>query len=274
MASDPVRLLKEVAQRVGRRVRDTNLFDANVCAGTVPPVRPLEIAAPPCEVFRRKLNITLAGRKVALYANPEFVMANIPANLDVEVFSVNRRDKIMALKRSILELPGFPSLPVFSRSSGDELRDLLRSKAVSQALRALDLDEAESLHVYRNGLLLYLQPESSERLLSAVEALCRFAEELPTFTGDVRAEGLPPALKQLSSWLREWAISDDELRSEMLEQKSSGELKRFIAAVQPEFEAIDHYLSSFGDEPLSEAAIALGSLTECAAEAKLVLGQR
>jgi hypothetical protein len=274
MASDPVRLLKEVAERVGRRVRKTNLFDANICAGAAPPDRPWEIVAPPGEIFRHKLNITFAGCKVTLYANRKFVAANIPANLDVEVFSANRRDKIITLKRSTLELPGFPSLPVFSGSSGDELKDLLRSKAVSRVLRALGLGEAESLHVYRGGLLFYFQPESSERLLSAVEALCRFAQELPAFTEDVSVEDLPPALKQLSAWLREWAISDDELRSEMLEQKSPEELKKFIAAVEPEFEAIDDYLSSFGDEPLSEAAIALNSLAECAAEAKLVVGPR
>jgi hypothetical protein len=179
----------------------------------------------------------------------------------------------MALARSPFQLPAFPSLPVFSRSLGGDLEDVLRSQTLIRVLRALHLGETESLHVYRNGLKLYFQPESSEELLSALEALCKFVEELPTFNENVTVRGLPPTLEHLSSLIREWAISDDELRSEMLEQKSPEELKTFIATVEPQIAAINDYLDSFNAEPLPEAAAGVGTLCQCAAEAKLIVGE-
>lgn len=273
MTSDPVGLLTEIAERIGKRVIDTNLFDSNLCTGVVDPDRPWDIVAPPGEFFNHKLNMIVAGHKVTIYANREFIVANISTSLDVDVFSINRRDKTMALVRSPLQLPAFPSFPVFSRSSSGALEDVLRSKTLIRVLSALSLGEAESLHVYRNGVILYFQPESSEKLLSALNALCRFVEELPRFSENVAVGGLPPTLEHLSSLICEWAISDDELRSEMLGQKSPQELKALIAAVEPQIAAINDYLDSFNAEPFSEAAAAVGTLCECVAEAKLIIGE-
>lgn len=59
---------------------------------------------------------------------------------------------------------------------------------------------------------------------------------------------------------------------EMLDRKSRRELARFVAAVEPYFPAINEYLNSLNDAAHSEAAVALGSLAECAAEAKTILG--
>lgn len=58
----------------------------------------------------------------------------------------------------------------------------------------------------------------------------------------------------------------------MLERKSRRELARFVAAVEPYFSTINEYLNSLNDAAHSEAAVALGSLAECAIEAKIILG--
>jgi hypothetical protein len=122
-----------------------------------------------------------------------------------------------------------------------------------------------------NGLRLYFRPESPERLLSALDALCRFVEEFPTLNEDAPVDCLPLTLEHLSPLIPKWAISDDDLRGEMLEQKSPEELRTFIAAVDPQIPAINDYLGSFHDEPLPESAAALGTLCECAEEAKLIV---
>jgi hypothetical protein len=44
------------------------------------------------------------------------------------------------------------------------------------------LGDAESLHIYRNGVIVYLQPESAQVLLPAVEAVCKLVEQLPEYS--------------------------------------------------------------------------------------------
>ena len=144
---------------------------------------------------------------------------------------------------------------------------------MSHALTTLRLKPDESLHIYRNGPVLYLKPASTDEVLSGVKTLCDLVQRLPSFDGSVNLDGLPPEFKMLSPLIREWAELDDEIRGELLEQKSDAALRKFVAAVEPHIPSINEYLDSFGKEPPSEAAAALGRLAECATEARLILGR-
>ncbi len=98
MATDPVSLLETVAKQLGMSVRKTNLFDANVCTSPIDPDRPREHLPLPGDIFRHKVDITFAGHKIRLRANSEFVVAEVPSNLDVDVLSINRQDKVFQLE--------------------------------------------------------------------------------------------------------------------------------------------------------------------------------
>jgi hypothetical protein len=160
---------------------------------------------------------------------------------------------------------------IFASSRGDALRQFLASPSLTLALAALRLKEAESLHIYRNGPVLYFKPESPDEVLSAEETLCDLVQKLPSFDGGVNFDGLPPELKKLTPLIREWAEPDDELRSELLERKLESVLRKFVAAVEPHIPSINEYLDSFREEASPEAAAALGRLAECASEARLIL---
>jgi hypothetical protein len=104
-----------------------------------------------------------------------------------------------------------------------------------------------------------------------VKTLCDLVDRLPSFNDSVDLEELPAEFKKLSSLIREWAEPDDEIRSELLGQKSEAALRKFVAAVEPHIPSINEYLDSFREQALPEAAVALGRLAECATEARLIL---
>jgi len=125
-------------------------------------------------------------------------------------------------------MPSFPALQIFASSTGDTIRRFIASPSLTHALTALRLKDAESLHIYRNGPVLYFKPVSPDELLSAVKTLCDLAGKLPTSDARMNLDGLPPEFKKLSSLIREWAEPDDELKSELLERKSEAALKKFV----------------------------------------------
>ena len=273
MTAGPVSLLKAVAKRFGKRVHESNVFDANVCTSPTDPDHPWKHLPLPGDIFRHTVDIAYAAHRVRLRANGEFVVAEIPGSLDVDVLSINRQDKVLQLEPSRFKVPSFPALKIFASSTGDTLRQFLASPSLTLALTALRLKDAESLHIYRNGPVLYFKPESPDELLSAVEALCDLVGKLPSSEAGLNLDALPPEFKKLSSLIHEWAEPDDELRSELLERKSKAALKKLVAAVGPHIPSINEYLDSFKEEAPPEAATALGTLAECASEARLILGR-
>jgi hypothetical protein len=144
-----------------------------------------------------------------------------------------------------------------------------RGKPDADLSASLELTEHESLHIYRNGLILYLQRDSKEKVVSAIEVVCRLAEQFPGLDDSLDLSGLPAKFENLFGLISKWALSDDEKRSEMLEETSLEALQSFAATVSPYIPAIDEYLDSFGDEPPPQAAVALGTLAKCCVEVQI-----
>jgi hypothetical protein len=269
---EPLAILKEIGKQSGKRIASTNQFDSNVCSTRHHPGQPWEHLSPPGDIFRHKLNITFGDHRVTLLANGNFIAVHVPEDLDVDVCSINRCDKIFALRENALRVPNFPSFSVYSRDPHTDLRQLLNLEALARALNALQLAERESLHFYRNGLCLYLQRNSKDAVMSAVEVACRLTEQLPAAVHDsLNLAEIPGKFENLFGLISEWAVSDDERRSEMLEDASREKLKMFVASVSPYIPAINEYLDSFGDQQPPEAACALGTLAECCLEAQFQL---
>ncbi len=271
MATDPVAILKDIGKQYGRRVSSANLFDANVCTSPHDAERPWEILALPGDIFRHKLNITFEDHKITFYANGDFIAVTVAENLDVGVCSINRRDKVFQLDLSSFRVPGFQSFPVYSRQPEADLRQFLNSAALAKALSTLQLTEHESLHIYGSGVLLYLQRDSKDEVMSSVDIACKLAEQFPAVEESLDLAALPAEFENLFELIPKWALSDDEKRSEMLEEESLESLRKFVKTVSPYIPAIDKYLDSFGDESAPEAAVTLGTLAECCLEAQIRL---
>lgn len=268
---DPMTILKDIGKQYGRRFSSTNLFDANVCTSPCDPEHPWKILALPGDIFRHKLNITFEGNKVTFCANGDFIAATVTGNLDVDACSINRRDIVLGLDLSPFRVPGFESLPVYSGQPETHLTQFLNSAALAKALNALQLTERESLHIYRNGILLYLQRDSKDEVMSSVEIACKLAEQFLAVEESLDLTALPAKFENLFELIPKWALSDDEKRSELLEEESLESLHTFVEIVSPYIPAIDTYLDSFVDEPPPEAAVTLGTLAEYCLEAQIRL---
>lgn len=181
------------------------------------------------------------------------------------------RDIVLGLDLSPFRVPGFESLPVYSGQPETHLTQFLNSAALAKALNALQLTERESLHIYRNGILLYLQRDSKDEVMSSVEIACKLAEQFLAVEESLDLTALPAKFENLFELIPKWALSDDEKRSELLEEESLESLHTFVEIVSPYIPAIDTYLDSFVDEPPPEAAVTLGTLAEYCLEAQIRL---
>jgi len=244
METDPVALLKEIAKQTRKTVRSTNLFDANVCTSPTNPKRPWEHLALPGDFFRHKLSIACTGRKVTLRANGEFLVLEVSGSFDVELCSINRRDRIFQLQSYPIRIPRFASLPVFSEPDSD-LRQFLGSTTLERALDALKLKSGESIHIYRNNIVGYLQRDSPSEVMFAVRILCNLAGKLPVLDKHMDLSGLPARFQCLAYLIKKWAVGDDEARSEIIDRTSRKGLKDFVGSVLPHIPAINEYLDSF-----------------------------
>jgi len=270
MACDQVAILKEIAKRSGKKIKTLNLFDPAVCKSPLDPKRPWLMRPLPGDLFRDQVSFEHQGRKLKLRANADFMVADICGNFDVAAAcSINRRTFGKELKERI---PGFPSLPVFTSAANSDTNALLHSPILQRALGNLSLKEQESLHIHTDAIVLYLQRSSLEEVTSAITVACTLADELPlAVMQDPNLSDLPEQFQVLNALVDKWAISDDEERTERINDASESELDRLVQSVIPLLPAINDYMQSFGIRPPSEAATVLGTLAECALEAQLQL---
>jgi hypothetical protein len=272
--TDQVDILRNIAKQSGKRIRSLNLFDSWVCKSPPDPDCPWRNLELPGDFFRSQVSVECLRRKVHLRANADFMVSTIPGSFNLDPFSINRRND--GTDELSLRVSAFPALPVFADQLNGLLEELLNSTALRHALHELQLSIRESLHVYSDAIVLYLQRTSARETISAIEAACRLADQLPAGTEDekIDLDTLPSEFARLAPLIRQWGATDDEERSQLLMEASTAALERLIKSVKPHLSSIDEYLNSFGTKALSEAAIALGALAEGALEAQLILDQR
>jgi hypothetical protein len=132
---------------------------------------------------------------------------------------------------------------------------------VQRSIRELIRRDTDSLHFREGGeIALYVRPQSAEEIRMAIEILLKF------FIGGFRPQrerwgldGLPPAFQHLIPLIRKWIESDDDLRSDLINEAGEMSLHELVHSVAPLFDSITTYLNTFeGDLP--EAAIASDTL--------------
>jgi hypothetical protein len=211
---------------------------------------------------------------IDLMANAEVVCCRVQGGFDVGVCSVNRPNLVSQVKPTTLSVAGDQRWPVFTnrhtRKQGESLRLFLEHPTVHDSLQRLIQAESDSLHVFSGCVTLYFRPSSMNELRAALDCLIELARLFAPALIRWNLDALPPSLRLLTPIIQKWSIGDDCERTDLLEESPQSELEELVRAVGAHLSEIDRYLDSVG-EAIPEAALALQTLQECTAEARLIL---
>jgi hypothetical protein len=273
-------ILRSVARRLGKRVRQCENYDANVCefeANSETGWNAVVVSGHP---FSEELRYFCGAHRVHLQANPEYLFCSVSGQMDVGVCSINRPNEISPMRPTGLIVAGGRPCPVFaslgSRSQGESeaLASFLDHPDVRKAVKQVLRHESESIHIFKGSIALYFRPQSPEELLSAIDVLVEVMDLFAPQDDGIDLADLPLELRCLAPLIRRWSVSDDSERDHLLEESTQSDLEELLKAVGPHLSAIDHYLDSFKGKLVPEVATAVGALAECAIEARLRLTRR
>ncbi len=176
-------------------------------------------------------------------------------------FSINIPDKVCLADKILKEINGIGKIYT-NNSKNNQIINCI--ELLKDALKTLDLDSNEGLTVYRNSLQLTLK--QNRKLLSEIE-ICKKIKTIielnfPDIVNRTEYYDLPDDLKQILLKFENFAITDDFERNELIEGLTTIQRKDLIKVIGSKLEAIDLFLNTFGDNPLTEGAIGLQCLAE------------
>jgi hypothetical protein len=268
-------IVKNLAKEFRGKTKALNCFDANVCKSDFKPTRPHETEYLPGDLFEFEVRFQCGEYKFCASANNEFV--SLALRLEDVVcsptFTLNRPDRVMLIKTPVKQVKQFLCQVYASdNSSAADVSTWLNTPENLECLRSFSLGKNDSLHIYANQLQIYLHNPSQDKVVAMLPRLKQLASHLHLKSEDVvDFSALPEQFRQLKPLMEKWAVSDDQERSILIDEASQQALKKLVKAVSPHMEAINTFLDSFENRPLSDAAALLGTLAECATEAKLRL---
>lgn len=268
-------ILQEIAGHRGSKVSPCQDFDPNVCTFTQDPRNRAALIASSGQPFLRKTAFKTGGLRARLFANDSFLRILLLCDLDLEPVSLNRTDRIQMLKPAGKIVLGGRSYPVSTRSGSppDPRSGIFNDAGFLLFLETASLGSEESLHIYSNGLAVYLFSPSAERAGRIIEAGAAFLSQWPTASRKIDLRGLPANFSPLLPLVQAWGTIDDAEREERRQSAPRPALQAMVEQVTPYLPAIHSYLRQFGDAPLTEAAVALGALAEFVVETGLYLKQ-
>jgi len=268
-------IVKSVAKEFRGKTKDINCFDANVCKSEFLPTRPWETKYLPGDLFELEARFLWGKHQFYASANREFVRLALRLKCVVcsPIFAVNRPDRVMLIKTAVKQPKQLP-IQVYATDtpSAAIVRVWLKDTANLECIKSFSLGDNDSLHVYGNEFWIYLYHPSRDTVVAMLPRLEKLAEHLRLESEDaVDFSALPEAFQKLKPLIEKWAVSDDQERSLLVDEASLRTLKVLVQTVSPHMETINEHLNSFGDRALSDAAVLLGALAECATEARLRL---
>jgi hypothetical protein len=182
--ASPETVLRELARHISRKVRAIQLLDPNVCTSHTDPERPWKVIEEPAgDLFSHCVSLNCDGHNVTIRSNREYLSIQVRTELDVDVCSINRRDRL-GWKLVEPTLPDWFPFPVFSQKAEltSRQRQMLSSPQMSQLIVMLGFEHKESLHFYRNGVVAYVRSTSIEKALAVVQQLCVVARVIASST--------------------------------------------------------------------------------------------
>jgi hypothetical protein len=266
-------VLQEIAKHRGSKVAPCQDFDPNVCTFTQDPRNRAALIASSGQPFLLRTAFKMGNLRIRLVANDTFLRIMLLFDLGLEPVSLNRTDKIQMLKPAGEIVLGGRSYPLSTRNGSPPAphSGILHDAGFLRFLATASIGKDESLHIYGNGLAVYLLSPSAERAGRIIEAGSAFLTQRPTGQQKIDLRGLPANFSPLLPLVQAWGTIDDQEREERRESVPRPALQAMIEQVKPYLPAIDAYLRQFGGAPLTEAAIALGALAEFVVETELYL---
>jgi hypothetical protein len=269
-----VGFLKILAKRYRGRVARLNLHDPNVCTSTFDWREALDDRPPPLDRFRYQLKLKHDGQSITVSSNDRFVAVSARGKFGSPVpFSINRPDRVVMRLPRVTKLAALRKWRVYVETNAD-VPPVMTRPDVLRAMEQLALGQDESLHVYGNGLTVYIRPKSAQRVADVVVGAATLANHLPSTERLPEFGDLPMEFRALARLIDKWAESDDQKRADRLARASRDRLESLVRQVAPHFAAINAYLDRFRSRAVSDSAAALGTLAECATEAQLLLAKR
>jgi hypothetical protein len=282
----PEGLLRAIARGEKKRVQRCEFYDRNVCdfeftdlkVHIDPVSKKFRVAAPLIRSggpFTSKVQLLRSGHPVLIWANREAMLISVRGQLRIQTTcSVNgpNADDFRLTKLAVEGLP----FPVFIRSEVEPTREMLgflSSPDVQRFAQALIRRDGDSLHFRVGEVALYVHPQSAEEARDAIEILLNLVGPSRPQREQWNLAGLPPEFQHLVPLIKKWAESDDSLRSDLISEAGEPSLRELIDNVARLFDSINRYLDSLGDD-LPEAAVALQTLAESAAEAQITIKDR
>src|SRR2546426_5723217 len=237
-----LKVLRDVAKRVGKRVSKCKLYDPNVCKSDFLPTKPWMTNWLPGDLFEHQLRFKSDHRQVTIMANWECVQLDLRgfAPVTAMVFSINQPDRVMVTRRLLLHLKP-QTWPVFvcRDGSSDSVARWLTIPEHIRLIKQLALGNGESLAVCANALRAYLMRPSADRVMSSFDILGRILDQLPLQESEhLDFTALPEKFRGLESLMRAWAIADDTERCERLSRASAKTLNRLVDTLRPMLNSI------------------------------------
>jgi hypothetical protein len=282
----PDGILRAIARDEKKRVQRCAFYDRNACDFKfddfklhIDPIsKRYRLSAPLIRSggpFTSKVGLLRAGHPVFIWANSEVMLISVRGELRIQTTcSINAADADdFRLSKLTVEGLGFP---VFIRSAVKPTKELLAfltSLEVRRSAQAVLRQGGDSLHFRVGEVAVYLRPDSPEEVRNAIEVLLNFVGPFLPQRQQWDLSGLPSEFQHLIPLINKWAESDDSLRSDLISEADDPSLRELLESVAPHFDSMNAYLDSLGDD-LPEAAMALQTLAECAAEARMAIKDR
>lgn len=274
MFNDPLAICRELAKQFKGRTSSINLYDGNVCAWTHPSGRTWESVLLSGEPFLRQLRYSHRGHRIRIFANHRFLNVEVMGSFAIQHLSINQKNANNPL------LKGADTLTIDGKqyscftepgTLSSDHKNLFAKTEFTVLMRELGLQTQESIHFAEDSISVYLDQPPLRRVTNAVEGLIGLAESIARHPEELDLRILPVRFHPLIPLINKWAIGDDADREDFLETLPRSALESFASEVEPYLRSIDSYLDSFGSQPPSQEATALGRLAECAVEAKQYL---
>lgn len=235
--TDTSAILRFVAKRLGTRVKKANCYDANVCESEFSEETKWQPKVFSGHPFSQELRATYRDRRVHVMGNPDYICCWVYGQLDVELCSINRPNKISFVnKPSPLSVCGDPRWPVFlcaGQQPSERLRKFLKDPAFHKTVRRVIRESSESLHLFADAIVLYAKPKSADEVADAIDALSSLVGPHSSETSSVDFTVLPAPLHGLIPLIKRWAVTDDGERDALLEEASESELSDLVATIEP-----------------------------------------
>jgi hypothetical protein len=272
----PTFTLQDLAKRFKGKLSSCEVYDSNVCTTRSVPSRPWELEIVSGEPFNEQLKFTYRGRKVTILANNTYIHGWAAGTFASMPFSLNLKQNVGFRSEfaGTLSTDNDPH-PIFTEDGkvSSAQRRALDKPELHSLVQLAHLQEGESLYFTRGEIGFYLkQMHDSDRAGDLINKIIDLATRVEIVEEELKLELLPVQFHAVIPMIKKWAVTDDSDRGDLWDAAPNGVLRLLVDEVFPHLQAINSFLDSFGDEPPTEEAAALGRLAECAVEAKERLG--